>query len=485
MPSGARCLVTGATGYIGGRLVSRLLDRGLTVRCLARDPRKLDGVPWRRQVEVVGGDASSRPDVAGALDGVEVGYYLIHSLAGVGFEDADRRAAQAFAAAAGAAGTRRLVYLGGIDPGGTELSPHLRSRRDVGRILADSGVPTIELRAAMILGSGSASFEMLRYLAERLPVMVTPRWVRNRVQPIAVRDVLRHLVDAALAPDGTAGPFDVGGPDVLTYQDLMQRYAAIVGLPRRLIIPVPVLTPRLSGYWVNLVTPVPNRLARPLVESLRHEMVAATAPPAWSPDPPEGPVGVEEAIRLALQRTRAATVETRWSSANWSDSPSDPLPSDPEWTGGTVYVDEREVQVAAPVSALWRVIESIGGERGWYSSPLLWGVRGQLDRLLGGVGLSRGRPARLAVGDVLDWWRVEELEPERLLRLRAEMRVPGRAWLEMSVGPAAAGSRYRQRAVFQPRGLAGHAYWWAVAPFHGLVFGGMQRNVKAAAERPA
>jgi len=482
------CLATGATGYIGGRLVPRLLEAGHSVRCLVRDPDRLRDAPWRGRVEAVRGDVTRAGDVKDALQGVEVAYYLVHSLAARGFEEVDRGAAQVFAEAARNAGVQRIVYLGGIEPTDDDFSPHLRSRREVGQILAASGVPTIVLGAAMILGSGSASFEMLRYLTERLPVMVTPRWVRNRVQPIAIRDVLRHLVASASVEGDVSGTWDIGGADVLTYGEVMQRYAAAAGLPRRIIVPVPVLTPKLSSYWVNIVTPVPGRLARPLVESLRHEMVCAGPPPPWTSATDEPPLGVDAAVRLALQRTSESMVETRWSSAQWSGAPSDPLPSDPAWAGGSSYVDERAVDVDANADALWRVLESIGGENGWYSSPFLWAVRGSVDRLVGGVGLSRGRrdPDRLVVGDSLDWWRVEEVLPRRLLRLRAEMRVPGRAWLEMEVEPSgngSGGSHYRQRAVFYPRGLTGQAYWWAVAPFHGLVFGGMLRNIKAAAER--
>ena len=479
-----RCLVTGATGYIGGRLVPRLLSAGYEVRCIVRDPAKLRDVPWRDDVEIVQGDVTSRSDVTAALQGMDLAYYLVHSLAAAGFEDTDRKAAETFAGAARDAGVRRIVYLGGLEPADEHVSPHLRSRREVGQILAASGVDTVVLRSAIILGSGSASFEMLRYLTERLPVMVTPRWVRNRVQPIAVRDVLRHLVAAASAGPEAAGWWDIGGPDVLTYGDLMQCYARVAGLRPRVVIPVPVLSPRLSSYWVNFVTPVPGRLARPLVESLRHEMVCTDAPPPWSAD--DESLTVDEALQLALQRVRESAVETRWSTAAWSGAPSDPLPSDPEWAGGSSYVDERNVHVDASADRLWRVIESVGGENGWYSYPLLWGLRGQLDRLVGGVGLSRGRrdPDRLAVGDSLDWWRVEGMDRGQLLRLRAEMRVPGLAWLEMRVDPGASGSCvYRQRAIFHPRGLAGQAYWWAVAPFHGLIFGGMLRNIKAAAER--
>ena len=482
-----RCLVTGATGYIGGRLVPRLLDAGYDVRCLARDPAKLRDVPWRENVEVATGDVTDPASVTEALRGIDCAYYLVHSLAAAGFEETDRRAARVFADAAAAAGVRRIVYLGGLEPTDSEVSAHLRSRREVGELLAGTGVDTVVLRAAIILGSGSASFEMLRYLTERLPVMVTPRWVRNRVQPIAVRDVLRHLVAAASAGPEAAGGWDIGGADVLTYGELMQRYAHAAGLRRRLVVPVPVLSPRLSSYWVNFVTPVPGRLARPLVESLRHEMVCTGPPPPWA-SATDVSLGVDTALRLALQRVREASVETRWSSAQWSGAPSDPLPSDPSWAGGSLYVDERTVDVEAQPEQLWRVVESVGGENGWYSYPLLWGLRGQLDRLFGGVGLSRGRrdPDRLAVGDSLDWWRVEDLDRGHLLRLRAEMRVPGRAWLEIRVEPGSGSSSvYRQRAIFHPRGLAGHAYWWSVAPFHGLVFGGMMRNIKAAAEGAA
>jgi uncharacterized protein YbjT (DUF2867 family) len=480
----SRCLVTGATGYIGGRLVPRLLDAGFDVRCVVRDPARLRDVPWRDRVDVVRGDLTVPADVAAALEGMDCAYYLVHSLAAAGFEQTDRVAAKVFADAARDAATRRIIYLGGLEPADQRMSAHLRSRREVGQVLAGSGVDTVVLRAAIILGSGSASFEMLRYLTERLPAMVTPRWVRNRVQPIAVRDVLRHLVAAATAGREAAGWWDIGGPDVLTYGELMQRYARAAGLRPRVIVPVPVLSPRLSSYWVSLVTPVPGQLARPLVQSLRHEMVVTGDRPPWSDDV-DAPLAVDDAVRLALQRVRDAAVETRWSPATRSGAPSDPLPSDPAWAGGSLYVDERTVEVDASPGRLWGVIESVGGDNGWYSYPLLWALRGQLDRLLGGVGLSRGRrdPNRLAIGDSLDWWRVEELDREQLLRLRAEMRLPGLAWLEMRVDHVSASSSvYRQRAVFHPRGLAGHVYWWSVAPFHGLVFGGMLRNIKAAAE---
>ncbi|MEU0854336.1 SDR family oxidoreductase [Streptomyces griseofuscus] len=486
------CLVTGASGYIGGRLVPELLDAGYRVRCLVRTPHKLRDHPWAGRVEIVRGDVTDADSVARAMAGMDVAYYLVHALGtGRDFERTDRRAAQVFGEQARRAGVKRLVYLGGLTPAGVperELSPHLRSRAEVGRILLDSGVPTAVLRAAVIIGSGSASFEMLRYLTERLPVMVTPRWVHTRIQPIAVRDVLRLLVGCARLPPDVSRAFDAGGPEVLTYLDMMQRYASAAGLPKRVIVRVPVLTPGLSSYWVGLVTPVPAGIARPLTESLRHEVVCHDNDiERYVPSPPGHPLGLDRALALALQRVREAQVVTRWSSAAVPGAPSDPLPTDPDWAGGSLYTDVRERAADVPPEALWRVVEGIGGENGWYSFPLAWAVRGWLDRLVGGVGLRRGRrdARRLRVGDSLDFWRVEEIERGRLLRLRAEMRLPGLAWLEMRVddGDGDGGVRYRQRALFHPRGLLGHLYWWSVSPFHAVVFGGMARNIVRAAAR--
>ncbi|MFG2573835.1 SDR family oxidoreductase [Streptomyces sp. NPDC048481] len=490
---GALCLVTGATGYIGGRLVPELLAAGHRVRCLARDPDRLRDHPWAGDVETVRGDVTDAASVAAALDGVEVAYYLVHALAsGDDFEETDRRAARIFGERCRAAGVRRIVYLGGLTPADVperELSPHLRSRAEVGRILLDCGVPAAVLRAAVVIGSGSASFEMLRYLTERLPVMVTPSWVHTRIQPVAVRDVLRALVGCARLPAHVSRTFDIGGPDVLTYREMMLRYAAIAELPRRLIVSLPMLTPGLSSHWVGLVTPVPASIARPLTESLRHEVVCHEHDIARHvPGPPGHPLGFDEAVRLALRKVREAQVATRWSSASVPGAPSDPLPTDPGWAGGSLYTDVRDLAVDAPPASLWRVIEGIGGDNGWYSFPLAWAVRGRLDRLAGGVGLRRGRrdAARLRVGDTLDFWRVEEIEPGRMLRLRAEMRLPGLAWLELRAEAAADGrARFHQRAVFHPHGLLGHAYWWSVAPFHALVFGGMARNIAQAAAADA
>lgn len=471
-----RCLVTGATGYLGGRFVPRLLAAGHQVRCLARSPEKLRDVPWAADVEIVRGDVLG--DLEEAMRDVEVVHYLVHSLHSEDFADADRRAAENTAAAAERAGVRRIVYLGGLHPEGVPLSPHLASRREVGEIFLRSAVPAVVLQAAVIIGSGSASFEMLRYLTERLPVMVTPRWVHNRIQPIAVRDVLRYLVEATTLDANRT--FDIGGPDVLTYLEMMLRYARVAGLPKRRVLPVPVLTPGLSSHWVNLVTPVPRSIAKPLIESLVHEVVCREQD-ILEVLPGEN-VGYDQAVALALVKIRDADVETRWSGAG---APGEPLPSDPEWSGGSVYVDERERRTAASPERLWEVVEGIGGERGWYSFPLAWAVRGWLDRLVGGVGLRRGRrdPQRLNVGEALDFWRVEEIERGRLLRLRAEMKVPGKAWLELRVASdGRGGSTYRQRAVFVPKGLAGHLYWAVVWPFHGVVFGGMARNIACEAE---
>ncbi|MGZ4611611.1 MAG: SDR family oxidoreductase [Kineosporiaceae bacterium] len=487
---GRLALVTGVTGYIGGRLVPELLAAGFRVRALARHARRLRDRPWYDDIEVVQGDAADLDTVRSALRGVDVGYYLIHSLGtGPGFESTDRRTALTFARASREMGVGRIVYLGGLYPEGELLSRHLDSRKEVGEILLASGVPTTVLRAAVILGSGSASFEMLRYLTERLPVMITPRWVRTRIQPIAIRDVLRCLVGSASMPSDVNRAFDIGGPEVLTYRQMMQRYAAVAGLPHRLIIPVNLLSPRLSSHWVGVVTPVPNSIARPLVESLVHEVVVKDRDVArYVPDPPEGLVGFDRAVELALQRIGEADVATRWTSASTSGAPSDPMPSDPDWAGGSLYVDERASTVRASTQSLWTVIEGIGGANGWYSWALAWQVRGWLDVFSGGPGLLRGRrdPYDLRVGDAVDWWRVEEVvdRPDgKLLRLRAEMRLPGLAWLDLAVEEDEQGrSVFRQKAWFHPRGLLGQLYWWSVMPFHGVVFGGMQRNIARAAE---
>ncbi len=489
--SPSNCLVTGATGYVGGRLVPQLLAQGHRVRVLARHPERLRDLPWANDVEVLAGDAGDPAAVRAALAGMDVAYYLLHSIQeGPGLEETEHRIAQTFADAAEQSDLRRIVYLGGLAPAipENEMSAHMRSRVDVGQVLSASGIPTAEFRAAVIIGSGSASFEMLRYLTERLPAMITPRWVRQQTQPIAIRDVLRYLVSAVALPAHVSRVFEIGGPEVLTYQQMMQRYAAVAGLRPRIILPINLLTPGLSSHWVNVVTPVPRAIARPLVQSLRHPSVCHEhAVARWIPDPPEGLLPFDDAVRLALTRIRDAQVKTRWSGASLPGAPSDPLPSDPEWSGGSMYEDVRDVTTTATPQQVWRAVERIGGEHGYYAADLLWQVRGLLDRLIGGVGLRRGRrdPDVLAVGEAVDFWRVEERLPPRLLRLRAEMRNPGLAWLEFTITPTTTGTHLRQRAVFLPRGLAGQAYWWLVSPFHAFVFPGMAKGIVEQAEAAA
>lgn len=481
-----RALVIGATGYIGGRLVPRLLEAGYEVRVLARDASRVASLPWGARVETVEGDATDASAVGRAVREVDVLYYLVHSMAaGKGFAEADLRAAQVVSQAAADAGVDRVVYLGGLHPEGVELSPHLRSRVEVGETFLASGVPTLVLQAGVVIGSGSASFEMVRHLTEVLPYMPAPKWVRNRIQPIAVRDVLHYLLGAAHVPADTNRAVDIGGPDVLRYGQMMNGYAVEAGLRQRAIAALPVLTPRLASLWVNLVTPIPAYIARPLVESLQNECVMKDhAIDDLVPPPDDGLTGYREAVRLALGRVEEDSVETSWADAEVLGVPSDPLPSDPDWSGRVAFIDERTAHTPAPPEALWRVIEGIGGDNGWYSSPLLWAVRGWMDKAVGGIGLARGRRsrARLGVGDALDFWRVEAIEPGRMLRLRAEMKVPGLAWLELRASPDGGGSRYDQRAVFFPRGLAGRLYWLAVLPFHGVVFAGMAARITAAAE---
>jgi uncharacterized protein YbjT (DUF2867 family) len=481
-------LVTGATGYIGGRLVPELLDAGHRVRCLVRQRSKLADVPWRDRVDVVEGTITDQAALGEALEGVDVAYYLVHSMGGSpAFDQEDRRAANSFRGAAEGAGIRRIVYLGGLgrddDP---RLSRHLRSRHEVGRLLGSGPVPVTECRAALIIGSGSASFEMLRYLVEVLPVMVTPRWVVNRCQPIAVRDVLGALVSMA----DRVGPgheiLELGGPDVLTYRQMMETYASVAGLPRRLLVAVPVLTPKLSSLWVGLVTPLPAGLARPLVESLASEVVV-TAPPADDAAVSD-PMSFRRAVERALERSAALQISTRWSDASLPGrSPADPLPTDPDWSGGSLLVDEQAVSCAAGPAELYATVTGIGGDRGWYVTPLLWSLRGWIDKLVGGVGMRRGRrhPDRLRVGDSLDFWRVEVVEPPSLVRLRAEMRLPGDAWLEWRIAPSDRGSHLTQRAIFAPRGLSGRVYWYALIPFHGLIFARLAQRLADEAGSPS
>lgn len=480
--------MTGATGYVGGRLAPRLVAAGYTVRVLARSPQKLQDVPWADQVEITQGDLDNRASLRDAFADVDVLYYLVHSMSGpADFVEAERRNALDVAAVAHEQGVGRIVYLGGLHPDVPDLSPHLQSRTEVGQILMDSGIPTIVLQAGVVIGSGSASFEMIRHLTNRLPVMTTPKWVNNHIQPIAIRDVLHYLIDAARAPLPASRTFDIGGPDILTYGDMMRQYAEVAGLAKRRIVVLPVLTPTLAGLWIGLVTPIPLQLGRALIQSLSHDAVAKEHDiDAIIPPPPEGLTPYRRAVELALRRIETGEVETTWANASSAGAPSDPLPSDPEWAGEAVYVDRRHTECDTDPATLWAVVEGIGGENGWYSFPLAWSVRGWLDRFAGGVGPHRGRRNQrtLHTGDPLDFWRVERIDRGSLLRLRAEMRAPGGAWLEWEVSALPGGrSRLDQRAIFFPRGLAGRAYWYAILPFHGVIFRGMLRNLAGTAER--
>jgi uncharacterized protein YbjT (DUF2867 family) len=460
-----RVLVTGATGYVGGRLLTALVTAGHHVRCLARRPEALQHRAGP-QVEVVAGDVQDPVSLERALAGCRAAYYLVHSM-GVrsGFEEADRRAALSFGAAARAGGVRRIIYLGGLGAG-TALSSHLASRQEVGRILADSGVPTLEFRASIVIGSGSLSFEMTRALVERLPVMITPRWVRTRAQPIAVEDLLAYLVAGLDLDLAESRVFEIGGADVVSYEGLMREYARQRGL-RRLIVPVPVLSPTLSSSWLGLVTPLYARVGRKLIDSLRNPTVVVDdgARQAFA----VRPRGFREAIARALANEDREVAETRWSDALSAGG----IPR--SWAGarfGSRLIDSRTVRVDAPPATVFEPVERLGGTTGWYGVDGLWRLRGFVDLLVGGVGLRRGRrdPRHLVVGDAVDFWRVEAIEPGRLLRLAAEMRLPGRAWLVFEVTPDGSGAMIRQTALFDPVGLAGLAYWYLLYPLHAVVF---------------
>lgn len=478
----ARVLVTGATGYIGGRLIRELLHHKYQVRVLVRNKERLSDYPWFNQVEIFEGDAFDKKALEEALDKIDVAYYLIHALmAPTDFEAKERELAKKFGEVAKAKKLKRIIYLGGIADPAEVLSPHMSARAETGAILRSSGVPTIELRAGVVIGSGSASFEMLRHLTERLPIMVTPKWLLNRIQPIAIRDVLRYLVGSANLDKKINRDFDIGGPEVFTYLEMMQVYAEVAGLKKRIIIPLPVLTPRLASGWVGLVTPVPVTLAKRLVESLKHDVVARdNSIRELIPEPKGGLTPFREAVRLALSRIKDFEVETRWSNASHPGTPSEPLPTDPSWAGGSLYVDFRSYLTDDSVEAVWARIEAIGGNNGYSSGTWLWELRGLMDRMVGGVGLRRGRrdPNRLIEGEALDFWRVEKIERPKLLRLRAEMKLPGLAWLEFRCEKTSTGQTLlTQRALFHPKGLFGHLYWWSIIPLHGFVFPSMAKKL--------
>lgn len=483
-PSATRpVLVTGATGYIGGRLVPRLLDAGYSVRCLVRCADKLRTRPWAThpRIQLCAGDAAEPQSLTHAMQGCGAAFYLVHSMmaAGRAYRDRDRALALTFARAAAEAGLERIIYLGGLGETGPNLSEHLSSRREVEIALRSGPVPVTVLRAAMIIGSGSASFEILRYLVERLPIMITPRWVSTECQPIAIRNVLHYLVACLHTPETVGRTLDIGGADVLTYHELMQIMAAALGLPRRIIIPVPVLTPRLSSLWIHLVTPISARIARPLAEGLRNRVVCREQSAQHLM--PQRLLTAREAIDAALGNLVGHAVETAWSDAG-------PIPGDADWSGGKVFIDRRETRVAAPPELVFDTVARIGGTQGYYAADWLWVLRGWLDKLLGGPGLRRGRrdPRDLRPGEALDFWRVSAIEPGRRLELRAEMRLPGQAVLEFQVtSDPDAVARLTQTARFRPRGLAGLAYWYAVSPLHHVVFQGMLNGIRRAAQARA
>lgn len=474
-PDSPLLLLTGASGYVGGRLLSRLEESGRRVRCMSRRPAELSA-RTAPQTEVVAGDVGDPGSLAAALEGIDTAYYLVHSMGGgQDYRRADRDGAAAFGAAARDAGVRRIVYLGGLGDG-PGLSAHLASRQEVGATLAASGVPTIELRAAIVIGSGSTSFEMVRALVDRLPVMVTPRWVDTRTQPIAIEDAVEYLLQAADLDVEGSRVIEIGGPDQVSYGELMREYARQRGL-RRVMIPVPVLSPRLSSLWLGLVTPVYARVGRELVEGLRNETVVR--------DPGAlalfsiRPRGVREAIARALVNEDREFAATRWSDALSSG------PAARSFGGAAVgsrLVDSRVARVPVPPEVAFAPILRIGGRQGWYYATPLWRLRGLLDLPFGGAGTRRGRrdPQHLFPGDTVDFWRVEDVQPNRLLRLSAEMRLPGRAWLQFEVEETDGGSIIRQTAVFDPAGVLGRLYWYGVWPVHGFVFRGMIRGIAAA-----
>lgn len=473
--------VTGATGYVGGRLVPALLSAGHSVRCLAREPRKLEDRPWRShpKLDVVAGDMGNVDQLAGQLKGCHAAYYLVHSMEAAGKEYAqqDIRLASNFAQAAARAGVQRIIYLGGLGEMGAGLSQHLRSRREVEQELARSGVPVTTLRAAMIIGAGSASFEILRYLVERLPVMVTPAWVKTESQPVSITDVLHWLVRCLSVPETSGKTLEIGGPDVLSYRDLMRIMAEELGLPKRWIIPLPVLTPRLSSLWISLVTPVSYRIARPLGEGLRNRVVVTNDDAQRLM--PHCPLTVREAISQSLRQVETNTVETRWSAAG-------AVPGDPKWAGGTVFTDQRSVSIDADPRLVFFAVCRIGGGHGWYAGDILWRIRGWMDKLVGGPGLRRGRrdADRVEFGEALDFWRVVGIDRDRSLSLRAEMKLPGEALLNFQLEPESEQGRTRltMTARFRPKGLLGILYWYSVLPLHTVVFGGMLKGIKKIAE---
>ena len=479
----SRVLVCGATGYVGGRLVPRLLEEGLQVRCLVRSPEKMSDFECRDHpnLTIIQGTLDDEDSIRDAASDVDVAYYLVHAMisAGDDYDFRDRELANNFIRGLKGSTCQRIIYLGGLGEMGPDLSKHLLSRREVAEILQSSEIPTTVFRAAMIIGSGSASFEILRYLVDRLPIMITPKWVNVETQPIAIRDVLRYLVQCLDVSETVGRVVDIGGTDVLTYCEMMQVMATANGLSKRLILPVPVLTPRLSSGWISWVTPVNARIARPLAEGLRNRTVCRDD---MAIQLMPGPLrGVKEAIDAALGKLAAGEFETRWSTAG-------EMPGDPSWSGGTTLREERSLEVNATCQDAFHAICQIGGKYGYWGADWLWSLRGWMDKLVGGPGLRRGRrhPTEIRFGEVIDFWRVNGYHPCELVRLHAEMKLPGKAELEFHIEPVSEGRcKVRQTARFRPKGLLGLAYWYSVLPIHCFVFPTMLNGIKRDAEAMA
>ena len=479
-----RVAIAGATGYIGGRLAPRLLDSGYSVRCLVRAPGKLEDREWshREGLEVCQTDLNNVELLAHSLSGCEAAFYLVHSMtsAGSDYPDQDFVLAGNFAKAASLAGVKRILYLGGLGETGSGLSQHLSSRREVESALGSTGVPVTVFRAAMIVGSGSASFEILRYLVERLPIMITPKWVSTPCQPIAVRNVITYLVGALSRPETVGAVFDIGGPEVLCYREIMRVMAQELGLPQRWVIPIPILSPRLSSYWIHLITPLSSSIAKPLAEGLKNPVVCRENRIVTLI--PQELFDVRESIHAALEQIAGHKVETTWSMAGT-------MPGDPDWAGGTTFRDSREKAIRAPDWAVFKAVCRVGGGHGWYAADWLWKIRGWLDVLVGGPGLRRGRrdPESVSYGEALDFWRVVGYDRNRWLSLRAEMKLPGEALLEFRIESTgnAGHCSLRQTALFKPRGLFGLVYWYSVVPLHAVVFRGMLGGIEREAVKIA
>ena len=483
-------LVTGATGYVGGRLIPALLDAGYRVRAMGRSLEKVGCRPWagHSRVELVQGDVLDLESLKQATSSCRAAYYLVHSMIAQKekFVEADRRAAQNMVEAALAAGLERIIYLGGLaEVSQGSLSKHLKSRIEVADILQAGPVPTTDLRTPMILGSGSASFEILRYLVERLPAIITPRWVQSMNQPIAIRNVITYLI-GCLEHDETIGQtYDIGGPDILSYRDLLDIYAEEAGLKKRLIIPVPVLTPTLSALWIHLISPVPTSIALPLTEGLTSDAVCTEN--RIQEIIPQRLLSCREAIRVAMDRIQQEQVDTCWMDAGDMLEPEWAHCGDAEWAGGTIMNCGYRARIKATVDEVWQPVSRIGGRTGWYFGNFLWRLRGIMDRLAGGVGLRRGRrhPTEIRVGDALDFWRVLEVEPPRRLLLVAEMKTPGEALLEFQITPLAnAEVEFQMLSRFLPKGLFGILYWYGLYLFHQWIFYGMLKAIAKSIKKP-